>query len=176
MKRILLLLLVPLVLISATTTSHAQSTDCKFQKVKDAAGHEFQLIDITGKLGHLYVGKNQGKVVGTYTVKAMLDLFSDTEHTTYLQIDSVTFIFDNNALVKLKAIGKGLIKNQTGKLTYYMENANFSFMIDNDDQLKTFRGQKIQGFKVTAEKGGVFGETYNDKQQVIFQNAFNCLQ
>jgi hypothetical protein len=153
----------------------AQNKPCKYIKSKTPAGEDVQVVQTPFKIGNFVIGRNEGKIMASYSLKGTYEMAADTKNMTTLKLDSITFLFEDKSSLSVKVSGYGTLPNVNNQLKPAFQNVKFALFL-NADAEKKFRDHKLNGFHLSGEKDAGYGDMLNAKQKDQLMQAFTCIQ
>jgi hypothetical protein len=155
----------------------ANLKDCKMVTGMTESGQSFSMVEAASKLGKFRMTRDKGKITLIYDTKQFFAAVFDEHNRTSLKIDSVQFVFADNSVVKVKAIGGyGKLPNKNTALKPQLEIVHLAFVLEPGSLAEhSFTQTKLKAFLAHSEKDGQYGDQLNDGQQDKFLAAFNCI-
>jgi hypothetical protein len=137
------------------------------------SGQSFSMVETASKPGKFRMTRDKGKITLIYDTKQFFAAVFDEHNRTSLKIDSVQFVFADNLVVKVKAIGGyGKLPNKNTTLKPQLEIVHLAFVLEPGSLAEhSFTQMKVKAFLAHSEKDGVYGDQLNNGQQDKFLAA-----
>lgn len=169
MKKLLFTLVLTVPFISMAQ----KSKECKIENLPNAQGKQVEYAVTKTLLGKLMLGKDHGKLVLAYMPKTLLAL-NTNPNTVNLKLDSATFVFDDATKLTIKIDGVGLANN-TIQIKPKMTSCYIGVIL-TVDQTSVLKTKLITAFQVKGEKESEYGDFINEKDRLLFQKSFSCIE
>lgn len=170
MKTILyLLILLPLF-------ASSQKKNCKFLKSTDkSTGKVLEMVSSPGKIGNLYLAKDGDSLVVSYARKSLMLLLDNSNtNVVYLNVDSVMIAFNDGSKRAFRAVGSGTVDNNKTAIKPDFINMQFGLIMTKEEQ-ELLLTKSPTAIKVFGEKSAEYFDVFNDKQQVKYKEACDCI-